>query len=127
MKYKLEKIYLMIISFLFYLETYADIIKPDSYWLPWFWANKTILWWLVTATTANPHWFLTKWIAETIMYVWLLAIISLIIGWLMYITSLWDDAKAKKAKNIIIYSIAWIIVAMSAFAVIEVVNNLNIW
>jgi len=44
----------------------------------------------------------------------------------MYITSLWDDGKAKKAKNIIIYSIAWVIVAMAAFAIIEIVNNINI-
>ena len=126
MKHSLVKINLIVILSLFYIKAFADIASPSSFGLPWFWTNKTILWWIVTASTANPHWFLTKWIAEAIMFVWLLAIISLIIWWLMYITSLWDDAKAKKAKNIIIYSIAWVIVSMAAFAIIEMVNNINI-
>lgn len=126
MKYSIIKLNIITIGSLFYFKAFADVTGPSSFWLPWFWTNKTILWWLVTATTSNPHWFLTKWITEAIMFVWLFAVISLIIWWLMYITSLWDDGKAKKAKNIIIYSIAWVIVAMAAFAIIEIVNNINI-
>lgn len=124
MKQKLNKILAILV--LSYSTTSAEISSPQSFGLPGFWANKTILGWLVKATTSNPHWFLTKWIAEAIKYVWLLAIISLIIWWFIYITSMWDDSKTKKAKNIIIYSIAWIIVAMSAFAIVELVNNINI-
>lgn len=126
MKYKLNKLYSIILGTLAYIGVSADPALPASYWVPTFSDNKTILGWLVKASTSNSHWIIVKWIAEWIKYVWLLAVISLIIGWFMYITTLWDDSKAKKAKNIIIYSIAWVIVAMAAYSVIDIVNNLKL-
>lgn len=126
MKHKLNKLYYIILGSIIYVWVKADPALPSSYWVPTFSNNKTILGGLVKASTSNSHWVIVKWIAEWIKYVWLLAVISLIIGWFMYITSLWDDSKAKKAKNIIIYSIAWVIVAMAAYAVIDIVNNLKL-
>lgn len=94
-------------------KTFADVAPPDwDFGLPF------------ERSKNNPHSFLSKWIAETVKYVWLLAIFSLTVWWIMYITSFWDDGKTKKARNLIVYSIIWVVVAWMAFALVSLVNSI---
>ena len=51
----------------------------------------------------------------------LLAVVMIIIGGIMYTTSQGDPAKVKTAKDIILYSIIGLVVALLAFAVVNFV------
>jgi hypothetical protein len=44
----------------------------------------------------------------------------------MYLLSGWDDEKTKKAKYWIIYSLLWVIISVSAWGIINLINNLKI-
>lgn len=106
---------IIIANFIAYTQAFADIASPDSdFGLPF------------TKTSVKPHTFLSKWIAETIKYVGLLAVFSLTIWWIMYIVSFWEDAKIKKARNLIVYSIVWVVVAWMAYALVWIVNSIGI-
>lgn len=52
-----------------------------------------------------------------------IAIIVVIIGGILYITSNGDAARAKRAKNTILYAVVGLIVALSASAIVALVNN----
>lgn len=116
MSIKIKRYIAIIVSGLTIVNNaFADVAPPDwDLWLPF------------ESTKSNPHAFLSKWIAETVKYVWLLAVFSLTIWWIMYITSFWDDGKTKKARNLIIYSIIWVVVAWMAYALVSLVNSIGI-
>lgn len=61
-----------------------------------------------------------------IQYVAVIAVISLMIAWLFYIFSGWDEEKAKKAKMWIIWSLAWVVISVSAWWIINIINNFKI-
>ncbi len=109
-----------------FAEVKWDIISADPMWLPTFWTKKEVINWLIQFDRKNSHWFLVKAISEGIKYVWLLAVLSLTIWWIMYMTSYWTDDKTKKAKNVILYSIIWVVISIGAFALVEIVNNINL-
>ena len=114
----MKYLYIIIASLCFYLEVFADVEEVvDTMWLPTFW----------TKWANHSQAFISKSIAEGIKYVWLLAVIALTYWWIRYIISLGDDNKIKTAKNIITYSIIWVVASMLAFAVIELVNNVSLW
>jgi hypothetical protein len=48
------------------------------------------------------------------------------IAWLFYIFSGWDEEKAKKAKMWIIWSLAWVVISVSAWWIINIINNFKI-
>lgn len=125
MKLNIKYIYAIIIALNSQLVS-AEMTQPEAYWLPEFADKKNMLWWIIQAKTTNPHLFITATIAEWIKYVWFLAIISLIVWWIIYMTSFWVDAKTKKAKNIIMYSIIWILVAITAYSLVDMVNNISL-
>lgn len=118
---------ILLLWWIFLAPAYAKIEKPQSMWLPTFSTNKDLVGDVVQVRKDNPHGFLTKWIAEWIKYVWLLAVISLIIGWFMYMISYWSDDKTKKAKNIIMYSIIGVLVSIAAYSLVDIINNISLW
>ncbi|EKE29475.1 MAG: hypothetical protein ACD_2C00165G0001 [uncultured bacterium (gcode 4)] len=127
MKRSINKAFFLAIGyFSMAASVFADIKSPDSMWLPRFGEKDEIVFWLLESNKPNPHWFIVNTIAEWIKYIWLLAVLSLTIWWIMYMTSYWTDEKTKKAKNIIMYSIIWVVVSMGAFALVEIVNNINL-
>jgi len=65
-------------------------------------------------------------VSEWIKYVSLLAVISLILSWFLYLFSWWEDEKTKKAKNWIIYSLIWVVLSVSAWWIINMINNIEI-
>jgi len=63
---------------------------------------------------------------KSIEWTWLIAVIALMYWWIIYIISIWNETNTNKAKNIIIYSLIWVILSIFAFAIISIVNNLDL-
>ena len=64
---------------------------------------------------------------EAIQYVAVMAVISLMLAWLFYIFSGGEEEKTKKAKSWIIWSLAWVLISVSAWWIINMLNEINIW
>jgi len=64
---------------------------------------------------------------QVIQFVAVIAIIALILSGLMYLLSWWDEEKVKKAKSWIIWSLAWVLLSISAWGIISILNNIKIW
>ena len=67
-----------------------------------------------------------KIVAEAIKYVGLLAILAMTYGAILMITSYGDDAKVKKSKSLMIYSGIGVIVSISAYTLVDIINNLRL-
>ena len=65
-------------------------------------------------------------ISSMIKYVAIIAVISLMLSWIMYLISNWEEEKVKKAKNWIIWSLVWVLLSISAWWIIWIINNLHI-
>ena len=63
---------------------------------------------------------------ELIQYVAVLAVIVLMISGIMYLVSGWEEEKVKKAKTWIIWSLVWVLLSISAWTIITVINNIRI-
>lgn len=59
----------------------------------------------------------------TYYFIGVAAVISMIVGGIMYATSAGDPSQVTKAKNIILYSVVGLIVAIMAFAITGFVIN----
>jgi len=70
--------------------------------------------------------FLTEVVTKFIWYVAVVAVISIMFWWLMYMTSGWEEEKVNKAKKWIIWSLVWVLISVSAYGIINFVNNLTI-
>ena len=70
---------------------------------------------------------ITSLIWEAIQFVALLAVIALIISGIMYLVSWWDEEKASKAKRWIIWSLVWVVISISAWWIINMLNKFTIW
>lgn len=94
-------------------------------WLPWCkWQSvKSLDNW-----TSVDIWqkFVLNIINQFIQLVAVAAVFSLIFSWILYLISMWDDAKVKQAKNWIIYSLIWVLVSVSAWWIINLINNFRI-
>lgn len=65
-------------------------------------------------------------ISLMIQYITVLAVLAVMLWGIMYLLSLWDEEKAKKAKSIIIWSLVGVFLSVSAWSIIGIVNNFNI-
>ncbi len=94
-------------------------------WLPWCSSETT---WDTQSSLKDWDFFSFLWnlISEWIKYVAVLAVISLIISWIMYLISMWEDEKINKAKKMIIWSLVWVLLSTSAWAIINMLNNFRI-
>ena len=63
---------------------------------------------------------------EVIQFVAVIAVIALIISWILYIISWWDDEKVKKAKSWITWSLVWVLLSISAWWIINMLNKFTI-
>lgn len=123
MKNKIKYIVLLIISLLLPVITFANTSTLDfknEFWLPGFYEWDGII------KKENPIKFLFVIIKEVTKYVAILAIIATMIGWLMFLFSAWSDEKVKKAKNVIIYSIIWVLVSIASYTLVDIINNLTL-
>jgi heme A synthase len=107
--------------------SYAEAPSVNCIWLPWCVDSN--------ASSPSPAWnlsnniawkFIWSAISELIQYVAVLAVIALMISWIMYLVSWWEEEKTKKAKSWITYSLIWVFLSISAFGIIQILNNLQI-
>lgn len=98
-------------------STFAeDPLKPISLGLPF--EGK------VDNTNATQSIILV--IKESIKYVGILAMMSLSWGGIQYIMSMGADDKVKKAKSMVLYSLLGVILSITAYTIIDIVNSLKI-
>lgn len=65
-------------------------------------------------------------ITEMIKYIAVLAVIALMISWIMYMLSGWEEEKTKKAKTWITWSLVGVFLSISSYYIVSVIANLNI-
>ncbi len=112
----MKKIIIFLLGF-FYLSTFAwDIPNVPKLGLPWdnVWVSNAI--WEI-------GWDL---VSLMIKYTAIVAVISLMLAWIYYILSGWEDEKVKKAKNWIMWSLIWVLLSVSAWWIIQLINSLTI-
>jgi hypothetical protein len=102
------------------LNIYAGNSPTINCWgLPWCWDN----WYnddkIVEKISANI-------ITEMIKYIAVLAVIALMISWIMYMISGWEEEKVKKAKTWIIWSLVGVLLSISSYYIVSSIININI-
>lgn len=126
--------YKKIIVLLFIMFTFLSVnisysATPDvnCAWLPWC-ANSTSITTPSKVNIANNIWakFMSKFIWEFIQIVAVFAVFALIFSGIMYLLSAWEEEKANKAKKWIIWSLVWVFVSISAWWIINFLNNIRI-
>lgn len=63
---------------------------------------------------------------QIIQFVAVIAVIALILSGIMYLISWGDEEKTKTAKSWIIWSLVWVFLSVSAWGIINLLNNLKI-
>jgi len=117
---KILLIIFIILGFTYYKDIYA-IPSINCNWMPWCTNNGAFE---TNNSTVNN--FLWKTISEFIKYISVIAVISLMIWWIMFIISGWEEEKTKKAKSWITWSLIWVFLSISAYMIITIINNFNI-
>ncbi len=64
---------------------------------------------------------------QMVQFVAVIAVIALILSGMMYLLSWWEEEKTKKAKTWITWSLIWVLVSISAWWIINMLNNITIW
>lgn len=103
--------------FLITFTTFASDPWVVCGWLPWCKNNVSWKWFFS---------FIWSFIQELIKYVAVIAVIAVMWYWIMYIISIWEEEKIKKAKNWIIWSLVWVLLSVSAWAIINMLNQFKI-
>ena len=67
--------------------------------------------------------YLVNIIETMLQYVSVVAVIALMLSWVLYLFSAWEEEKTKKAKSWIIWSLVWVIVSMSSWFLVNIINN----
>jgi hypothetical protein len=98
----------------------------NCFWLPW--CEDTNITQPSDAVIENMN--TLKWISnivwELIKYVSVIAVISVMISWVLYMTSWGEEEKTKKAKTWIIWSLVWVLLSISAWWIINMLNAIQI-
>ena len=104
----------------------AKVPKVICVWLPW--CDKWKDWNLTELKTNKAEVIapLQKLISEAIKYVSILAVLALMWSGIMYLVSIWEEEKTKKAKTWIMWSLISVILSVSAFSIISLINKLTI-
>ena len=70
--------------------------------------------------------FVSGVVSTLIQYVAVVAVIALMLSWIMYLFSGWEEEKINKAKKWIIWALVWVFLSISALWIIQLVNTLQI-
>lgn len=113
-------------TLLFSLISFTPVLaaKPEINcgWLP----GCNDKWSGTSGHSDGPVEFVVHIIGELIQYVAVLAVIVLMISGIMYLVSGWEEEKVKKAKTWIIWSLVWVLLSISAWTIINLINNITI-
>lgn len=74
----------------------------------------------------GPVYIISEFISQIILYTAVVAVLALMASWILYMLSMWEEEKTKKAKKWIIWSLVWVAVSVSAWFIINSLNNLSI-
>jgi hypothetical protein len=74
-------------------------------------------------TKSNTLIYITEIISTMLQYVTVIAVITLMISGVMYLLSGWEEEKVNKAKNWIIWSLVWVLVSMSSWFLVSIIND----
>jgi hypothetical protein len=119
---------ILLLSYIFAFNAWVFAAAPEvnCIWLPG----------CVDSDIANPTpaninnnlWIkvIANLIGQVIQFVALFAVIALIISGIMYLVSWGDEEKAKKAKTWITWSLLWVIISVSAWGIINMLNKITI-
>lgn len=122
----MKKILYIILWILFtFTQVFWAKLDVVCNWLPWC-KNESALWTKTVIWNNTFFTFLWKVISEWIKYVAVISIFSLMFAWVLYITSAWKDEKFDQAKRWITYSIIWVIISMSWWALVNLLNMFKI-
>ena len=69
--------------------------------------------------------FILDIISTMLQYVSVVAVIALMLSWVLYLFSAGEEEKTNKAKSWIIWSLVWVIVSMSSWFLVNIVNNFS--
>lgn len=107
-------------------NVFADAPKVNCIWLPW----------CMDSDAANPTdadinlniWtdLVTSVISQLIQYVAVVAVIALMLSWVMYLVSGWEEEKTKRAKSWIMWSLVWVFMSIFAYWIVKIINNFSI-
>jgi len=111
--------------FLFKISVFATAPWVNCKWLPWCDSNEQASNGLAI-DQVNPTLFISNIIWKTIQYVAVFSVIVLMIAWVYFLVSIWEEEKIKKAKKMVIYSVVWVIIANSAWLIINLLNRFTI-
>ena len=92
--------------------------KINCEWLPWCGSNWNNDDKIIEKVSANI-------ITEMIKYIAVLAVIALMISWIMYMLSGWEEEKVKKAKTWIIWSLVGVLLSISSYYIVSMIANIN--
>lgn len=129
----MRKIIIWILMFIVFMSnlfaeiTYSAMPKVNCAGLPW--CNSDDIMSTSWDSLDEEIWknFISNIIWEFIKLVAVFAVFALIFSWVMYLLSSWDEEKANKAKKWIIWSLVWVFLSISAWGIINFLNNVNIW
>lgn len=145
----MKRILLVFVTFLLFLgisfstidvnADFSDFIKVTIWWssddIPycnwndcwlWKWVNavkdaQLIQWWDTTASG-----YAVSVVRYILTFLFLISVIVIIYAGFVLLLWLWDEEKSKKAKQIIIYAIIWIVVIFLAWPLTTfIINVLN--
>lgn len=114
----MKKIILIVLLFILFSWDLVQAAAPAINWAGLPWAS----WW----DNAVIDTYIPRWIATLIKYTSVLAVLSVTISWIMYNMSFWQEDKAKKAKAWVTYSLIWVLISTSAYAIISIVNSISL-
>lgn len=113
----IKKILLTLLTFLITINTsFANWPNITCIWLPWCSSE---------GGEDSLEW-ISDIIALAIQYVAVIAVIALVISWVMFMLSSWDEEKVKKAKKWIIWSLVWVLLSISAWWIVNMLNEIQV-
>lgn len=71
----------------------------------------------------NTAIYIVEIISTMLQYVTVVAVITLMISGVMYLLSGWEEEKVNKAKNWIIWSLVWVLISMSSWFLVSIIND----
>ncbi len=83
-------------------------------------------WWKNNAGNQEAFNFLWNVIAEWIKYAAVVAVISLMISWVMFVVSAGDEDKITKSRKWITWSLVGVLLTVSAWSLVNLVNSFKI-
>ncbi len=127
MKQKILILTTLLLTNIFVSNTYAEAPSVNCFWLPW--CSDSNIEKPTDANIENNIWteVISNIIGQAIQFVAVIAVISLIASWFLYLISWWEEEKVKKAKTWIIWSLAWVLLSISAWWIVSMLNKITIW